>query len=79
MRLERRRVAIRAWRVRATRHERIVEEWCVEYVYCPDTWPVAPEAIEQLRQCMWLDEIASEGNAVLFQVLGDQVLLASSG
>ncbi len=56
-----------------------VEHWCVEYIYCPDTWPVPPEVVEQLRECDWLDEIASEGNAVLFQVLGEPVVLASSG
>jgi len=44
------------------------EEWCVRYVYCPNTDPVAPETVAQLRACGWLTEVASNGEAVLFEV-----------
>jgi hypothetical protein len=58
--------------------QQFVEEWCVEYVYCPDTWPVDPAVVEELRRIPWLEEIAAKGKAVLFKVAGDQVILASS-
>jgi hypothetical protein len=58
--------------------QQFVEEWCVEYVYCPDTWPVDPAVVEELRRIPWLEEIAANGKAVLFKVAGDQVILASS-
>ena len=58
--------------------QRFVEDWCVEYIYCPDTWPVDPEVVQQLRRAWWLEEVAAEGNAVLFRVPGDQVIVASS-
>jgi hypothetical protein len=55
-----------------------LERWCVEYVYCPDTWPVAPEVIEQLRAMTELEEVAAEGRAVLFHVIDHEVVIASS-
>jgi hypothetical protein len=58
--------------------QRFVEDWCVEYIYCPDTWPVDPEVVRQLRRAWWLEEVAAEGNAVLLRVPGDQVIVASS-
>jgi uncharacterized membrane protein YdcZ (DUF606 family) len=58
--------------------QRFVEDWCVEYIYCPDTWPVDPEVVQQLRRAWWLEEVAAEGNAVLLRVPGDQVIVASS-
>ncbi|MBL7645702.1 MAG: hypothetical protein JNK74_05860 [Candidatus Hydrogenedentes bacterium] len=44
------------------------EEWCVRYVYCPDTDPVNPETVAQLRACGWLTEVAGKGNAVMFEM-----------
>lgn len=49
-----------------------VKEWCVDYVYCPDTWPLQVETVEQLRKTPWLVEIASEGRAALFLVVGSE-------
>ena len=46
-----------------------VKDWCVDYVYCPDTWPIDPETVVQLRDAPWLVEVAGEGQAVLFQVV----------
>jgi hypothetical protein len=57
---------------------RFVEDWCVEYIYCPDTWPVDAEVVERLRRAPWLEEVAAQGKAVLFKVAGDHVILASS-
>lgn len=49
------------------RHD-LARHWCVDYVYCPDTWPVAPATLSALRAASWLEEHASEGGAVLFRV-----------
>jgi hypothetical protein len=46
----------------------LVEEWCVDYLYCPDTTPLAPEVIAEFRALSWLEEVASENRAVLFKV-----------
>ena len=56
----------------ATEAERValLEKWCVAYVYCPETDPVNPETVEQFRAWSRLEEVASEGNAVLFRVKG---------
>jgi hypothetical protein len=43
-------------------------EWCVDYVFCSDSRPVDSGMMEVLRQTPWLDEVASEGKAVLFQM-----------
>jgi len=48
---------------------RIVDDWCVTYVYCPDTWPVDARVIEQLRSTMGLEEVASKDRAALFRVI----------
>ncbi|HPO14758.1 MAG TPA: hypothetical protein PLI09_15055 [Candidatus Hydrogenedentes bacterium] len=49
--------------------QQFVRNWCVDYVYCPQTEPVAPEALRQLREATWLREVASEDRAALFEVL----------
>ncbi|MCF6287366.1 MAG: hypothetical protein L3K26_19625, partial [Candidatus Hydrogenedentes bacterium] len=46
----------------------LVERWCVRYVYCPDTDPVDPATVAQLRACGWLKEVEENGSAVLFEV-----------
>ena len=48
---------------------RVIQEWSADYVYCADTWPVAPEVVEQLRGASWLAEVAAEGRATLFKVV----------
>jgi len=48
--------------------ERFVRTWCVDYVYCPDTCPVEPLVVEQLRGAPWLTEVAADERAVLFAV-----------
>lgn len=47
---------------------RFLTEWCVEFIYCPDTWPVSEEVIGQLDKLAWLRPLSRAGNAVLFQV-----------
>ncbi len=54
------------------RRRDIVKRWCVEYVFCPDTWPVAAAVRAELRNTDWLNEIASEGEALLLQVAKDE-------
>lgn len=48
--------------------ESFVREWCIDFVFWPDSRPVDTAVIEQLRQVPWLQEIASDGKAVLFRV-----------
>ena len=47
----------------------IAEKWCIDCVLCPDTRPVDEETVRQLRAAPWLSETASEGRAVLFEVV----------
>ena len=54
------------------RRRQCVRDWCVGYVYCPDTWPVDADTVEQLRSTPWLHEVAAEGRAVLFEVAADR-------
>ena len=60
------------------RRRKCVHDWCVGYVYCPDTWPVDPATVEQLRSAPWLHEVAAQGRAVLFEVLADHLGSGSS-
>lgn len=46
----------------------LLRDWCVDYVFCPDTDPIAPEMIEILRAAPYLREVASQDHAVLFMV-----------
>lgn len=46
----------------------LVNRWQPLFVYCPDTWPVHENTIHALRSAPWLEEVASEGRAVLFRV-----------
>lgn len=54
------------------RRREIAQRWCVEYVYCPDTWPVAAAIRAELRDTLWLNAVASEGEALLLQVAKDK-------
>ncbi len=46
-----------------------VREWCVKHIYCPDTCPLEPAILEQLRALPWLREFARAGAGCLFEVL----------
>lgn len=47
-----------------------VQEFCVDWVYCPDTVRVDRETIEQLRATTWLRPTVEAGGGVLFSVQG---------
>jgi hypothetical protein len=47
---------------------KFVEQWCVRYVYCPDSHPVDGNVLEDLRRTPWLEEVGVSGKAVLFKV-----------
>jgi len=49
----------------------VIGEWCVDWVYCPDSNPVDPAVREQLRRIPWLEEVAAQDDALLFRVLPD--------
>ena len=46
-----------------------VDEWCVDYVFCPDTHPVDPAVVEQLQTDPRFEAVAREDHAVLFRVV----------
>lgn len=50
----------------------LIDDWCVDHVLCPDTTPVAPATITELRALPWLQEAAVEGEGVLFRVLRER-------
>jgi hypothetical protein len=47
---------------------RIIEDWCVDYVFCSDTRPPDADVVAALRATPWLTVVAEEGRAVLFRV-----------
>jgi len=50
----------------------LVDEWCVDYVYCPDTTPVDAATRDRLRETPWLETVAAAGDGVLFRVSGER-------
>lgn len=58
----------------AARRE-IAQRWRVEWVWCPDTWPVHPETIDALDRSPWLRRELAAGRGTLYRVSAS----ASSG
>ena len=60
----------RFFSTRATEEERLrlLRDWAVDYVLCPDTTPVDPAALSQLRALPCLESFAEAGRGVLFRV-----------
>lgn len=52
----------------AAERRQFVKEWCVDYVYCPDTCPCSPELLAVLDEITWLKEIARAGRGRLYMV-----------
>ena len=48
--------------------KRLVQMWCVEFLYCPATRPADTAVIEQFQKTSWLEEVDREGDALLFRV-----------
>ena len=48
--------------------KRIAADYCVTYVYCPDTSPVDEAVVEQLYAASWLRKVRAQDRAVLFEV-----------
>jgi hypothetical protein len=46
-----------------------LDEWCVNFVYCPDTCPVDAAVVEELRGMTRLREVASQGQGSVFEVI----------
>jgi len=44
-----------------------LEEWCVDYVYCPDTWPLDGAIVEAIRGTPGLEIVGEESRAVVFR------------
>ncbi len=58
----------------------IAERYEVDYVYCPDTWAVAPKTVSALEGTAWLELVKTSGRGAVFQVVGGKPLQgASSG
>lgn len=47
----------------------LIEDWCVDYVFCPVTTPVADETLAEFRQLDWLRETASADGGAVFKVM----------
>ncbi len=47
----------------------LVDDWCVDFVFCPATRPVDPAVLEVLKATSWLERIGEKDGAVLFRVL----------
>jgi hypothetical protein len=46
---------------------KIATDWCVDYIYCPDTWPIDAEVRAQLTEAPWLQTVAQQGRALLLK------------
>ncbi len=46
----------------------LARHWCAEWVFCPATWPCAPETIAALRQADWLEPVAGDDTGQLFRM-----------
>lgn len=46
----------------------IAREWCCEWVYCPDRWPVDPASRQAFRQATWLETVAEAGQGLVLRV-----------
>ncbi len=55
-----------------------VNQWCVDYIYCPDTWPISPEVIRQLNEMTWLEKVAEHGHGAVFRVPQNHFVVARS-
>lgn len=56
-----------------------INTWCVDYIYCPDTWPVSPEVLRQLGNVSWIEKIAESGHGAVFRVPQRQFTVAREG
>ncbi len=45
-----------------------LDEWCVDYVYCPDTWPVGVPVVGELKSEARLELVAESSRGLLFRV-----------
>lgn len=43
-------------------------DWCVDYVYWPDTCPLDPRVLEELLATPWLELLAHAGHGAIFRV-----------
>lgn len=50
-----------------------IQRYQVDYVWCPATHPVDPEALAQLRRAAWLESLHQEANAGAFRVRGENL------
>lgn len=46
----------------------ICRKYCVDWVYCPDTWPVDAGVLESFRGHAWMESVAQAGGGVVFRV-----------
>lgn len=47
----------------------LVAQWCVDYLYCPDTCPVGEPLMEAFRGTPWLELIVEDGRGAVFRVI----------
>lgn len=46
----------------------LVSDWCVDYVFCPDTAPINPKVLAEFERTPWLCKMIQKDNAVFFKV-----------
>lgn len=46
-----------------------LDEWCIDFVYCPDTWPVDPSVLEALAENPSLISITQDNQGAIFGVI----------
>ncbi len=48
-----------------------VETWCVDYIFCTNTWPVRAAVLAEFLRAPWLETVATEDKGIVFRVLRD--------
>lgn len=46
----------------------LAEQWCVDYIYCPETPSVDEETVRAFEATSWLEPVARAGHGVVFRV-----------
>jgi len=46
----------------------IARDWCVDWIYCPHTWPVNATTRAQLLEATWLELVAQTGDGLVLKV-----------
>lgn len=45
-----------------------LDEWCIDFVYCPDTWPVEADVVKELKGEGALEVVIEQSRGIVFRV-----------